>query len=132
MRAWPASVALLAFSVVTTLVVSAVYFERISGWDRVTARFAAMPGALSSVVVLAATSSADLPRVVLAQSIRVFTLVALMPPLLGFGSGGVTSSAVETAPTPLTSGAGEVLAVLAAGAAARRGSARRPVCSSAR
>jgi membrane AbrB-like protein len=81
-RAWPGSIALLCVSVAATLMVAAAYLERIHGWDRTTARFAAMPGAFSSVVVIAATSSADLPRVILAQSLRVFTLVALMPPIL--------------------------------------------------
>jgi uncharacterized protein len=42
------------------------------------------PGALSSVPVLAATSAADLPRVSLAQNVRIFTLVAPMPAILSF------------------------------------------------
>ena len=75
MLAWPGSLVLLALSVVATLFAGAVYLERVHGWDRVTARCASMPGALASVIVLAATSAADLPRVVLAQSIRIFILV---------------------------------------------------------
>jgi membrane AbrB-like protein len=78
MAAWPGSVALLGLSVAATMGAAAAYLERVHGWDPVTARFAAMPGAFSSTVVIAATSSADLPRVILAQSLRVFTLVALM------------------------------------------------------
>lgn len=81
-RAWPLSLALLGASVATTLFGSAFYLERVHGWDRATARYAAVPGALSSVLALAATSAADLPRVALAQSVRLFTLVALMPALL--------------------------------------------------
>ena len=88
MQAWPGSLALLALSVVTTLFAGAAYLERVHGWDRVTARCASMPGAFASVVVLAATGAADLPRVVLAQSIRIFTLVALMPAMLTFAGGG--------------------------------------------
>ena len=76
MQAWPGSLALLALSVVATLFAGAVYLERVHGWDRVTARCASMPGALASVIVMAASSAADLPRVVLAQSIRIFILVA--------------------------------------------------------
>ena len=82
MLAWPVSLVLLAISVVATLFAGAVYLERVHGWDRVTARCASMPGALASVIVLAATSAADVPRVVLAQSIRIFILVALMPATL--------------------------------------------------
>ena len=96
MQAWPGSLALLALSVVTTLFAGAVYLERIHGWDRVTARCASMPGAFAAVIVLAATSAADLPRVVLAQSIRIFILVALMPAMLTFVGGG--SSGAGPAP----------------------------------
>jgi membrane AbrB-like protein len=112
MQAWPGSLALLASSVVATLFGGAVYLERVHGWDRVTARCASMPGAFASVVVLAATSAADLPRVVLAQSIRIFLLVALMPSILSLAGGG--SSGAGPAPIPLTNTALEVLAILAA------------------
>jgi uncharacterized protein len=112
MQAWPGSLALLAVSVVTTLFAGAAYLERVHGWDRVTARCASMPGAFASVVVLAATSAADLPRVVLAQSIRIFALVALMPAILTFAGGG--SGGTGPASTPPTSTAPEVLATLAA------------------
>lgn len=114
MHAWPGSIVLLCISVLSTLVVSALYLQRVHGWDPVTARFAAMPGAFSSVVVIAAASTADLPRVVLAQSLRVFTLVALMPPLLAFLNGGAARAAV---PSLGTSTLGESAAVFAASGA---------------
>ena len=113
MAAWPGSLLLLAISVVTTLTVTAVYLERVHRWDRTTARFSAMPGAFSTVVVLAAASTADLPRVVLAQSIRIFTLVGLMPPILALvGNGAGTTSA---ALAPVTLGPLASLLVIAAG-----------------
>ena len=112
MQAWPGSLALLALSVVATLLVAAIYLEKVHGWDRVTARCASIPGAFAAVVVIASGSSADLPRVVLAQSIRIFTLVALMPSILTLtnGSTGVSS------PTPVaaTSSIPEVIATLIA------------------
>ena len=55
---------------------------------------------------------ADLPRVVLAQSIRIFILVALMPATLTLFGGG--SGAHGQAPTTATNTAIEVLATLAA------------------
>jgi membrane AbrB-like protein len=115
MIAWPGSIALLCLSVLSTLFVGAAYLERVHGWDPLTARFAAMPGAFSAVVVIAATSSADLPRIVLAQSLRVFTLVAVMPPLLAFLSGGAPSPAVL--PGVATNGPAEIVAVLGASGA---------------
>jgi membrane AbrB-like protein len=101
LRAWPLSLALLAGSVAATLMAGALYLRRVHGWDPVTARYASIPGALSSVLVLAATSAADLPRVALAQSVRLFTLVALMPAILSFlgdgaGAGPPTNAAVTS------------------------------------
>lgn len=118
MRAWPGSIALLAGSVAATAFVSTFYLERAHGWDRTTARFASVPGAFSAVAVMAAASSADLPRVVLAQGLRIVTLVALMPPLLSFFSAGAPVAATGAAAG--TNTIAEAVAVLAAsgGAAA--------------
>lgn len=80
--AWPLSLLVLAASVVASITVCSFWFERVHGWDRATARFAAIPGALPAVLAMAVGTSADLPRVALAQSLRLFTLVAVMPPLL--------------------------------------------------
>lgn len=115
LRAWPLSLVLLAASVVATLVAGTLYLERVHRWDPVTARFASIPGALSSVLVLAATSTADLSRVALAQSIRLFTLVALMPSLLAALGGG---GAAPPAPTDTASTAVESVVTLACSAAA--------------
>lgn len=116
MAAWPGSIALLCLSIFATLWIAAFYLERVHGWDPVTARFASMPGAFSAVAVIAATSTADLPRVILAQSLRVFTLVALMPPLLALIDDGGAAAAAVTVPvassTPL-----EIAAVVVASAA---------------
>jgi membrane AbrB-like protein len=120
MRAWPLSLALLAGSVAATLGAGSLYLRRVHGWDPVTARFASVPGALSSVLVLAAASAADLPRVALAQSVRLFTLVALMPAILSAWGGGRTASppvapAASTAPAlAVTLAAGAALAALLA------------------
>lgn len=115
MRAWPASIALLAASIAATILVSSVYLQRAHGWDRTTARFASMPGAFASVAVLAVSSEADLPRVILAQSLRVFTLVALMPPILAIVSGG-SAVGVAAGPAPVVNSLPEALAVFAASA----------------
>ncbi len=119
--AWPASVALLALSVTATLFAGAAYLERVHGWDRTTARFASMPGAFSAVVVMAANSAADMPRVVLAQSLRIFTLVLLMPPLISLLAPGTptaaqASSVMNSSVTnsPMTNRPGETLLVFAA------------------
>ena len=106
--AWPASVALLALSVAATLFAGSAYLERAHGWDRTTARFASMPGAFSAVMIIAASSAADVPRVVLAQSLRIFTLVLLMPPLISFVTPGDRAAAPGAT---VTNGPGEALLV---------------------
>lgn len=80
--AWPLSMLLLAVSVVACIAVCSLWLERVHRWDRATARFASIPGALGAVLVMAAASHASLPRVALAQSVRLFTLVAAMPWIL--------------------------------------------------
>jgi membrane AbrB-like protein len=113
MRAWPLSIAILAASVVATMLVASSYLERVHGWDRPTARFSSVPGALTSVLILAATSSADLPRVAVAQSIRLFTLVALMPSILNYWGGSDHTAAVTA---PIVASAPDVIATLVASA----------------
>lgn len=117
LAAWPASIALLGLSVLATMLAGAAYLEHVHGWDRRTARFASMPGAFSAVVIIAGESGADLPRVVLAQSLRIFTLVLLMPPLISLVSGG--GHPAPTAPTATaTNTPGEALLMLVTAAAA--------------
>jgi uncharacterized protein len=81
-QAWPGSVCLLLLAVGATTAASAFHLTRVRGWDVMTARYCSLPGALSQVLVLAMRSGADLPRIVLAQSLRVFVLVALLPWLI--------------------------------------------------
>ncbi len=114
LRAWPGSILLLFISIAATVLVSSTYLQRVHGWDRTTARFASMPGAFSSVAIIAAESDADLPRVILAQSLRVFTLVALMPPILSLANGGAVPGSL--ADLPEVNSAIEAIAVFLASA----------------
>ena len=71
-----------------------------------------MPGALAAVIVLAAAAGADLPRVVLARSVRIFILIAVMPATLTL-FGGRSGGQHGPAPTTVTNSALEILATLA-------------------
>lgn len=116
MRTWPLSLLLLFLSMAAVVRLCSVYLERAHGWDRSTARFAAIPGALSAVLAMAAESRAEVPRVALAQSVRLFVLVAAMPWLLTLPSGGAgLATAAREAPE---SAAGILLLLGACGAAA--------------
>lgn len=127
MRAWPGSVVLLLVSVAVTMLASALYLEKVHGWDRTTARFASMPGAFSAVAVIAASSDADMPRVILAQSLRIFVLVVLIPPILVLVN-GAEGAAVVGATGPGTNTAAEAVLTfgLSAAAAALLGWLRVP------
>jgi uncharacterized membrane protein AbrB (regulator of aidB expression) len=71
---------------------------------------------LSSVLVLAAASAADLPRVaLLAQSVRIFVLVALMPAILSLSGDG---TGMGPPAAPVTSTLLEIVVTLAGSAAA--------------
>ena len=49
-----------------------VYYQRWREWDRATAFFASLPGALSMVILLASSSGADMRRVTISQCVRLF------------------------------------------------------------
>ncbi len=100
---WPISLAALLFSVFAMVIAVQVFFVRVAKWDNSTAFFASLPGALSYVVALASASGADLRRVVVSQSIRLFLLVAAIPALI---------SAVEPATAPVARPIAEPLALV--------------------
>ncbi|MGA0563110.1 AbrB family transcriptional regulator [Ancylobacter sp. VNQ12] len=80
---WPVTMAVLIVSVPVMMIAVVAYLEKFAGWDRRSAFFAAAPGALSTVLIMAESSGADTRRVVFGQSLRLFVLVALLPAALG-------------------------------------------------
>ena len=82
MAAWPLSLFFLVLCVAVTAFLGALLLERRHGWGRATARFSAIPGALSYILALALKSPAEVPRVAMAQSLRLVVLVAVMPLLV--------------------------------------------------
>ncbi|WGF88686.1 AbrB family transcriptional regulator [Marinivivus vitaminiproducens] len=107
---WPLSLAILAVSIAAIIAASAFYLEKVHGWDKATARFSSIPGALNVTMIVAADSTANLPQVAVAQSIRLFVLVAIMPTLLQLGS------AMPDAPgVAARAGAVDIALMLAAG-----------------
>jgi uncharacterized protein len=79
---WPLSLALLAITVVAVVAACYFYFVRARGWDRETALFASLPGALSLVLALASETKADMRKVTIAQCIRLFFLIAALPAVI--------------------------------------------------
>jgi uncharacterized protein len=108
---YPASLIIFAFSIAATLILTQLYLRRVGGWDKATAFFAAAPGALTSVLAVAADTRADLLKVTMAQCLRLFMLVAFLPSVVS-----VTSAAIA-GPARGVATAAELALVLAGGGA---------------
>ena len=79
---WPASLGILLVATGAMYAVGYWVFRRFGGCDRATAFFAAAPGALSSVVILAEAEGAEMSQVASAQALRVACITAASPFLL--------------------------------------------------
>jgi uncharacterized protein len=91
MGKWPLSLVFLALTVTAIIVSGMSFFRRGHGWDEPTAFFAAVPGALSLVLLVAMKARADMARVTVVQSFRLVFLVAALPLLIsGLGPAGST------------------------------------------
>jgi membrane AbrB-like protein len=92
MGKWPLSLVFLALTVTAIIVSGMAFFRRTQAWDEPTAFFAAVPGALSLVLLVAMKAGADMARVTVVQSFRLVFLVAALPLLItGFGPAGSTN-----------------------------------------
>jgi membrane AbrB-like protein len=77
LSSWPLSLAGLAITMVLVTGASYLYLRRVAGWDRASAYFGSVPGALTMTLAVAETSPADMRQVSLCQTIRLFMLVAV-------------------------------------------------------
>lgn len=83
MARWPASLAGLAVCVLLIMVSVSRYLERVHGYDRTTAKLAAVPGAMPYVLALASQCpGADTRRVAIIQVVRLAALLILLPTVL--------------------------------------------------
>lgn len=96
---YPLSLAVMCVSIGVGIAGSVAFTTRIGRWDKPTALFAAIPGALSYVLAAAPGAGADIARVSLAQLVRLFALVALAPALAG--GGAAVAAAPTLAPGPV-------------------------------
>jgi membrane AbrB-like protein len=79
---YPASLIMLVASILATIGLTQLFLRRMGGLDRFTAFFASAPGALSSVLAVAAETRANLLQVTIIQSFRLFVLVAILPSIV--------------------------------------------------
>ena len=105
---WPMSIVFMAIALVLIFFCTGGYLRLVHKWDPLSAYFAASPGALSQVVSLAIETRANLPGIVIVQTIRVLLLSVMLPvglTALGYSAGG--------GPAPAAAVGGNVLGEIA-------------------
>jgi len=93
MARWPVSVAGLAVCVLGIMICCSAYLHYVHGYDRTTARLAAVPGALPYVLALAAESRGDQYRIAIIQIFRLAALLIFLPSVLalfGYSAESIT------------------------------------------
>jgi membrane AbrB-like protein len=114
MRAWPASLAILAVTMLLVTVALQIFYRRAYGWDSRTSFFSSVPGALSNVIAFTIEYRADVLRVTIVQTVRLVMLVVLLPLVITVA--GVHGPEPTGIPAP-THSLPELALVIAAGAA---------------
>lgn len=76
---WPGSLALLSVGVVLIIVGVAWYFRYVAGFDKATAWFSAVPGAMTSMIMMGGQAGGDERRITLAHALRLTFVVLLVP-----------------------------------------------------
>lgn len=107
---YPASLALMTVSLAIAALASMAFIMAVSNWSRATALFASIPGALSYVLAIAPEAGADIARVAVAQLLRIFVLIALIPLVFGGAAGGAGAIRAGVVDGPLW-----IVAILALG-----------------
>lgn len=88
------SVAIIPFYVAVIGLIGVPYFQRICGFDRVTAWYAAMPGGLQDMVIFGQEAGGDVRALSLLHATRVLIVITLAPIILTQGFGATLSNAV--------------------------------------
>ncbi|MEJ2125750.1 MAG: AbrB family transcriptional regulator [Alphaproteobacteria bacterium] len=76
---WPVSLGVLLTAVAVSVTASSAFLIRLGGWDRATAFFASVPGALSQVLIYATYTKANMALVTLTQMFRLLMLMLTLP-----------------------------------------------------
>jgi membrane AbrB-like protein len=109
---YPVSLLVLALGVIAVSGASMLWLTRVAGWRRDDALLASVPGALSTVLAIAADRNAAVAAIVVVQSVRLFVIIALLPSVVVMIGGG-TATLLPGEGQPVTSAGG--LAVALAG-----------------
>jgi uncharacterized protein len=130
MGRYPSSLVLLVIAVVAISSASAFWLTRVSGWRKDDAVLASVPGALSTVLAIAADRKAAVAPIAIVQNLRLFVLIALLPSIVVFSGGGHNSGALIGEGQPVASTANMafvLLGGLAVGAVFKRLKVAAPI-----
>ncbi|KLK89938.1 ammonia monooxygenase [Microvirga vignae] len=109
---YPGSLMLLVIGVLAISLASTFWLTRISGWRKADALLASVPGALSTVLAVAADRKADVPSVAIVQNLRLFVLIALLPSVVVATGGGGNTNALIGQGMPVESPGGLAFVLL--------------------
>lgn len=82
MMKWPLSLIGLGITILLVIAAASAFLVVLGKWNRATAFFASVPGALSYVIALSLRSKADTRLVVMAQMLRLVAILAVLPTLV--------------------------------------------------
>ena len=94
MGRYPSSLVLLVIAIVGISSASAFWLTRVSGWRKDDAVLASVPGALSTVLAVAADRKAEVASIAIVQNLRLFVLIALLPSVVVLTGGGGNTGAL--------------------------------------
>ena len=80
---WPAVILVVIWTVLTALI-GFCYFVFVARFDKQSAIFASLPGALANIVAFIGNSVPDQRRIIVPQVVRVFFMVGLLPAVFSF------------------------------------------------
>ena len=112
MGRYPGSLVLLVIGIVAISMASSAWLMRMSGWRRADAVLASVPGALSTVLAVAADRKAEVASIAIVQNFRLFVLIALLPSLVVASGGGANTGALIGEGMPVESPGGMAFILL--------------------
>jgi hypothetical protein len=112
MGRYPGSLVLLIVGVFAISAASTIWLMRMSGWRRADAVLASVPGALSTVLAVAADRKAEVASIAIVQNFRLFVLIALLPSLVVLTGGGGNTGALIGEGLPVESPGGMAFVLL--------------------
>lgn len=81
---WPASLAFLSGGVVLIVLGVSFYFRRVAGFDKASSWFSAVPGAMTSMILMGGQAGGDERKITLAHALRLTFVVLLVPSMFWF------------------------------------------------